>query len=131
MSASTLSEIGDGVTPLSAMHVSVNVVFSVIGDDVRPPLPDVIPVHESPLVPITLQLATLSTFQYTLVTLPCRTIPGRTSRWPEKSPVGVYSGSGFTHADCPAEQNDGAVQVATVEVTHELFVYCTLFAEHE
>ena len=57
-------------------------VLEMIGDDVRPAAGELVVVHESPLVPSTVQFSASLTFQYSLTGLCLRTSAGFACRWP-------------------------------------------------
>ena len=88
------------------------------------------------LLPVTEQEFTLETLQKSLVVLPLGTSCGWICRWPVLPPDALKVGVGSRQTEEPAEQKEGVVQEAKLElmVTVQealVEVWTTLEPEHE
>lgn len=124
----TVTDSGVKELPESAVHESV---YSALLEIFMVSVPDgdeeqVVPTHPafrvSPLLPVTVQLATFVTFQKSFAGVPFRTSCGLACKFPVLLPVAVNSGGGYTQELWPDWQYDGTGQVVGEVVTQVLLV---------
>ena len=100
----------------SPVQLSVYTVLPVIGAVAWPVTADAAPVQLSPLDPVTEQVA-FERFQYKRADVPRAISCGRDCKCPDVPAPELLLNVGVAtiHNDEPAEQNDGATHVATLE----------------